>query len=214
MNGRIIAIEGADGSGKATQSKLLFNNLKKKRLQALMLAFPNYNSLTGKLVKKYLNNKFGDLEPALAAVLYAGNRLEFKNRINKALLQRKTVIINRYVGSNQIHQASRIHKVDRKKFINWIEDLEYKSFGLPKADLTIFLSVPTSFTKKLVIKRGNKADILEVDQKHQEAALTQGRSLAKLKGWKIIECVVRDKLLKPLEINKLVMKEVYARLRS
>jgi dTMP kinase len=210
----LIAIEGTDGSGKETQTRLLFKNLRTKRIPALMLEFPMYSSLTGKLVKQYLHGEFGDLDPRAAALLYAGNRLEYKDKIVQSLKQGKIVILNRYVGSNQIHQAVRVKTEDRKRFLNWIEGLEYKSFGLPKPDMTIFLAVPPKFSIHLIKKRGREVDILEADKIHQNRAYRQALDVAKDRKWTVINCLKNNRLLSITKISKLILTKINARLRN
>jgi dTMP kinase len=217
--GKLVVIDGTDGSGKATQAALLVKNLKRRRIPAVGLDFPQYQTLFGKLVARYLKNEFGRLDPHIAAVLYSANRLEFKEKIRQWLKDGKLVVLNRYVSSNQIHQAANIsNKKERRQFVKWIGTMEYDIMGLPKPDLILFLNMDPVTAHKLVAKKdakarkyaaGSKYDILEADLEHQRNAIKQ--SLAMLGSsykWKKIDCMDKEKLLTKHEISKKVWEAI------
>lgn len=204
--GKLIVIEGTDGSGKATQTKLLVANLRKHKVKAVGLDFPQYQTFFGKLVARYLKNEFGKIDPYLAAVLYADNRLEFRDKIIQWLKQGFTVVLNRYVSSNQIHQAAHIDsRSKRNQFVKWIGKMEYEIMGLPKPDLTLFLNVPPEISYQMIEKKdkkartyvqGSKRDLLESDFEHQKSALKQSLTLLKHDSkWTRIDCAKQNKLL-------------------
>lgn len=206
MKGKLIVIDGTDGSGKATQTKLLVARLKKNRIPAEGLDFPQYRTFFGKLVARYLKNEFGKINPYLAAVLYADNRLEFKDKILGWLREGKVVILNRYVSSNQIHQAANIDsKKERRQFVDWISEMEYKIMGLPKPDKIIYLNMPPEIAYQLVLKKdklsrqyinGDKQDMLESDLEHQRKATKQAMSLLDSHyDWAEIKCAENGQLL-------------------
>lgn len=206
MKGKLIVIDGTDGSGKATQTKLLVARLKKNRIPAEGLDFPQYRTFFGKLVARYLKNEFGKINPYLAAVLYADNRLEFKDKILGWLREGKVVILNRYVSSNQIHQAANIDsKKERRQFVDWISEMEYKIMGLPKPDKIIYLNMPPEIAYQLVLKKdklsrqyinGDKQDMLESDLEHQRKATKQAMSLLNSHyDWAEIKCAENGQLL-------------------
>lgn len=206
--GRLIVFEGADGSGKATQSELLFKYFKKQRIPAELISFPNYNSNWGKLVKRYLSGDFGDIgevDPHLASVLYAGDRLLAAGKIRRWLKAGKHVIGDRYADTNVAHQAAKIkNKKEREKFINWLEDFEYNQNKIPREDLVIFLSVPVTTSQKLM--RSRKKDIHERDPEYLEEVAKIFEELAKTKkNWRKIDCVQNNRLLTPLQVHEEVL---------
>lgn len=219
MKGKLIVIDGTDGSGKATQTQLLVERLKKAKVAAIGLDFPQYQTFFGKLVARYLKNEFGRLDPYLAAVLYADNRLEFKDRIIGWLNEGKTVVLNRYVSSNQIHQAAHIDsRTERRKFVKWISEMEYDIMGLPKPDMVVYLDVPAEIAYQLIEKKdakarkyiqGAKRDMLESDLEHQRKAVKQAKEL--LNGhyyWTNIECTENGELLTKKAISDKVWQPV------
>src|ERR1700688_465190 len=145
--GKLIAIEGIDGSGKRTQLDLLSSELDARGLATFRISFPRYDSFFGKLVGRYLNGEFGALDavdPHLSALLYAGDRLEAKPDIDAALSAGKIVLADRYIASNMAHQSARVSHELREGFFAWLRRLGYGVYGLPAGDLVIFLRVPAS----------------------------------------------------------------------
>src|ERR1700686_2580055 len=138
--GKLIALEGIDGSGKRTQLDLLALDLDARGLATLRVSFPRYESSFGKLVARYLNGEFGSMEkvdPHLSALLYAGDRLEAKAEIESALSAGKFVLADRYIGSNLAHQSERVPSEDRDEFLAWLKHVEYGLYGLPVEDLVV-----------------------------------------------------------------------------
>src|SRR5271169_6709206 len=138
--GKLIALEGIDGSGKRTQLDLLARALGAQGRATLQISFPRYESSFGKLVARYLNGEFGSLEtvdPHLSALLYAGDRLEAKPELESALAAGKIVLADRYVGSNLAHQSERVPPERRDEFLAWLRHLEYGLYGLPVEDLVV-----------------------------------------------------------------------------
>src|SRR5580693_8259282 len=133
-HGKLIAIEGIDGSGKRTQVALLEKGLAAKGHAVYSTGFPQYDSWFGKMVGQFLNGELGALEtvdPHFTALLYAGDRFEAKPNIEAALNDGKIVLIDRYIGSNLAHQTARVAPEKRDDFRRWIEHLEYNIYGLP-----------------------------------------------------------------------------------
>jgi dTMP kinase len=219
LKGKLIVIDGTDGSGKATQAELLVKRLRKNKIQAEDLDFPQYETLFGQLVARYLKNEFGRLNPYIASVLYAANRLEFKDKITGWLKSGKTVILNRYVSANQIHQAANIeNRFERERFVKWIGQMEYGIFGLPKPDLILFLHIDPVTAHKLVAQKdaksrkyaaGSKYDVLEADLDHQRKAIQQSLKLLNSEyEWRKIDCMNKTSLLTKEEISDKVWVEV------
>lgn len=175
MKGKLIVIEGTDGSGKGTQTKLLIDYLKKQKRKVFMADFPQYDKFFGKLVGRYLDGEFGDIKqvnPYLASLPYALDRASARDEINAKLKSGSIVISNRYAFSNMAHQSANLPPKERVKYIKWDEELEYNFNKLPREDLVIFLYVPSKFNQALVDKKNSrnytnkKRDILEANANH------------------------------------------------
>jgi dTMP kinase len=223
--GKLIALEGIDGSGKRTQLDLLASALEARGLPTLRISFPRYESFYGKLVGRYLNGEFGTLEavdPHLSALLYAGDRLEAKPEIDAALDAGKIVLADRYIGSNMAHQSARVPREKRKEFLAWLKRLEYGLYALPAEDLVIYLRVPLEEAHRLVgLKAARsytnmKHDIQEADIEHLEQTAIIYDRLATEANWVRIDCVnAASGLLRSTEdIHRSVLKAVETRILS
>ena len=159
--GRLIVIDGTDGVGKATQTKLLVARLKREGVPVATMDFPQYyNNFFGDFIAANLTGKYGDflkVDPYIASVMYAADRFESKPKIEKWLKEGKTVILDRYVSANQMHQGGKIkNAAKRKRFLNWLDTMEHKVFGLPRPDLIIYLHLPISIVLKWLKNKDRK----------------------------------------------------------
>ena len=213
--GRLIAIEGSDGSGKATQSRLLIRRLRGAGIMAEHLAFPRYaRSFFGRMAAQYLRGEFGpgeEVDPRLASVIYAADRWEAAPKIEGWLDQGKVVVCDRYVDSNKAHQAARLpEEANRAAFLRWVDRLEYEVLGIPRPDFTLFLQVTCDVSSRLISAkgeraylRGKKRDVHEADPRHLQRAgriykdLAAGRPRSR---GAMIECVEHGRLLSRMEI--------------
>lgn len=195
--GRLIAIEGIDGSGKRTQLDLLENQLVAGGNRVYSTGFPQYDSWFGKMVGQFLNGELGELEavdPHFTALLYAGDRFEAKPKIEAALNEGKIVLIDRYIGSNLAHQTARVIPEKRAEFRKWIEHLEYGIYDLPREDVILYLRVPPSEAQKLVAHKAArsytsaKRDLQEASLRHLQDAADMYDLLAQSAPWVTIEC--------------------------
>lgn len=156
--GKFIVIDGTDGSGKATQMKLLVKELRKKGYKVEVFDFPQYGKKSAGLVEEYLNGKYGsaqDVGPYRGSIFYACDRYAASFKIRKFLEEGKIVISNRYVTANMGHQGGKIkNPKERKRYFNWLYDLEYRIFEIPKPDLNIILHVDAAIAQKLVDNKG------------------------------------------------------------
>ena len=158
--GKFIIIDGTDGSGKATQTKLLVERLKNEKHQVEMIDFPQYGQKSAGLVEEYLNGKYGSAQevgPYRASIFYACDRYAASGQIKKWLTDGKIIICNRYVSSNMGHQAGKIADLkERDKFLEWLFELEYNLFGIPKPDVNILLFMPPEIGQELVDQKGHR----------------------------------------------------------
>jgi dTMP kinase len=223
--GRLIVIDGSDGSGKATQTALLLKRLKKEGHRARTLDFPRYETnLFGTLIGECLAGEHGDfagLDPQIASILYAADRFESKGIIEKWLRQGYVVILDRYVSSNQIHQGGKVADAkNRRNFLEWLDHMEFGVFGLPRPDAIIHLHVPTEMSQRLLLEKGatnkkpylrggSRKDTVETNGKYLEDSRESAlRLVRKLNDWHQVECSRRGTLLSREEIAERVFEVV------
>lgn len=197
LSGKLIAVEGIDGSGKRTQVKLLAKALAAKGHSVFPTGFPQYDSWFGKMVGQFLNGDFGALDsvdPHFTALLYAGDRFEAKPRLASALDESKVVLADRYIASNLAHQTARVPPNARSAFIAWIEHLEYGIYDLPREALVLYLRVPPRAAQELVTRKSSrtytkaKQDIQEANLRHLETASAIYDQLSRRPNWATIQC--------------------------
>lgn len=218
--GFFIALEGTDGSGKTTQFKLLVQALRRAGKRVEVVDFPQYGKPSAYFVEQYLNGAYGpsrSVTPYQASLFYALDRFAARDKLLSWLKQGKVVVVNRFTLSNAAHQGGKIPSAPaRRKYWQWLFDLEYGTLGLPKSNLTILLHMPAKTAQALVLnkarrkylKRGAKRDIHEADLGHLKAAEQQYLALAKIVKAKVVECVEYGKLLTPKEIHSKVWQIV------
>ena len=195
MKGKIIVIEGLDGSGKSTQIEYLKNKLSGQNVCQIKL--PDYDSDSSALVKMYLRGDFGkkpeDVNAYAASAFYAVDRYaNFKMKWKDNYDRGDIIISDRYTTSNAYHQATKISKEDRAEFFYWLEDFEYGLMGIPEPDAVIFLDMPIEISQKMMSKRyegdESKKDIHESNldylYKCRDAALDAAREM----GWFVVQC--------------------------
>ena len=213
--GKLIVIEGADGSGKSTQFALLKQRLTQENTAFKCLEFPRYSEPSSALIKLYLGGEFGDrpsdVNSYAASTFYAVDRYaSYKQDWGKWYEDGGLVLTGRYTTSNAVHQASKEQGEKQAKFLKWLYDFEYGLLGLPKPDLTIYLDVPTDFTERLMRRREQDthttADIHEKDRDYLMACRHTGRAAAAFYGWTVIQCV-RDGAMRSVED---IHEEIYA----
>jgi len=219
MPGKLIVIDGTDGSGKGTQTNLIVEKLRKEGYNVEIADFPRYGERSAVLAEDYLNGKFGsakDVGAHRASIFFAVDRYAASFQIKKWLDEGKIVISNRYVSASMGHQAGKIKdKEERDKFLTWLEDLEYNIFGIPKPDTHILLFMPPAVGQKLVDQKGHrdyvggqKKDIHEADIQHLIDAAEAFKYCANKYNWNVIECAPIGNLKSIEEIHNLVWEKV------
>ena len=217
--GKLVAIEGIDGSGKRTQVELLAKALAARGHSVHSTAFPQYDSWFGKMVGRFLNGELGPLEgvdPHFTALLYAGDRFEAKPRLEAALRAGKIVLADRYIGSNLAHQAARAPAAKRREFQAWIEHLEYGIYGLPRESLILYLRVPPVHAQVLVKQKAERSytaasqDLQEASLRHLEDAAEMYDALSQRAPWATIQSfdTARNAMRPPEEIAAEVLAAV------
>ncbi len=194
--GKIIVLEGLDGSGKSTQLELAYNHLIERGVNCRMVSFPNYEDLTGQLVERYLKGEIpcdGNSGAYSASSMYAIDRYvsyvtDWKNFYDGGGI----ILSGRYTTSNAIYQLTKVSAEERESFLNWLFDYEYNKLGLPKPDVVLFLDMPVEVSQKLLDKRYHgdtaKKDIHEKNVEYLEQCRKNALYAAERCNWNIIKC--------------------------
>lgn len=199
--GKLIIIEsGTDGSGKATQTEKLYNKLISNGKNVRKITFPNYESPACMPVKMYLSGEFGsnpdDVNAYVASTFYAIDRFaSFKRDWGEFYNNGGIILSDRYTTSNMVHQAVKMHdSVEREKYLNWLYELEFELYELPKPDCVVFLNLSPEISKKLIENRNNKftgqeqKDIHECNHEYLVSCYNNSIEIANKYNWKMIEC--------------------------
>ena len=217
--GKLIVIEGTDGSGKSTQFRLLTEAVTNGGYEFQKLVFPQYKEESSALIRMNLGGQFGaspsDVNAYAASAFYAVDRYaSYKKVWGEWYEQGGLVLSDRYTTSNAVHQASKEPEEKQGEFLRWLYEFEYDKLGLPRPDLTIYLDVPTEYTEKLMRSReaatGTQADIHEQDLTYLATCRKMGRSAAEYYGWTVIHCV-RDGEMRSIED---IHKEIYSHVKA
>src|SRR3989338_4273729 len=223
--GRLIVIDGTDGSGKTTQANLLMRHLQRDGCKVKFIHFPRYeDNFFGKFIAHCLSEKYYNwvnIHPKIASVVYAADSWESKKRIEKWMREGYIVVMDRYISSNQIHQGGKIANVKKRKaFIKWLDEMEYKVFQIPRPDLTIYLSLPIAMVLKLIRRRdykgaraylGSKKDVHEKDKNFLRNSIKSALWLAKTqKNWVKINCA-KDGVV---DIRENIHNEIYKKIKK
>lgn len=212
--GRFIVIDGPDGTGKKTQTDLLAQTLAVSGYDGVMFDFPQYGEVSAVLLEKYLAGGYGQLNPEAASIFYAIDRFDASFKLRELLNAGKVILSNRYVTSNAGHQGAKIPDYnDRIKFYRWLDNLEYGTYNIPKADLNIILHIPSDLAWDLIEHRSKKEDrkrdIHEQDADHLKRAEEVYLEIAELfPNTRLVECVENGRLLSPSEVHNKVWELV------
>ena len=195
--GKLIVIEGLDGSGKGTQAQLLFDRLVKEGRKVKKISFPVYSSDSSALVRMYLAGQFGsrpgDVNAYAASSFYAVDRFaSFKADWGKDYSDDYIIIADRYTTSNGVHQCSKLPEDEWNSFMDWLYDFEYKKMGIPSPDTVIYLDMSPRVSQKLLTSRysgdESKKDIHEKDKEYLDRSRQAARFCAEHDGWKTVKC--------------------------
>ena len=219
MSGKLIVFEGTDGSGKATQAKLLAQRLRDEGVPFQEIDFPRYGKPSAVMVEEYLRGAYGkkpgDVSAYAATLFYAMDRYaSYKEDWGNFYEAGGLVLANRYTTSNAVHQASKLPPTEREAYLSWLFDLEYKRLGLPEPTLVLYLDLPTELTEQMMRQRqeetGVSADIHERDETYLRNCRQNARQVARDCGWTVLNCA-RDGQIRTVED---IHGEVYRKVRK
>lgn len=220
--GKLIVIDGSDGSGKATQTKALVQRLEQEGFRVRSLDFPQYeHNLFGKLIADGQCGDFGDwtgLNPRLVSVFYAADRFETAPKLRRWLEDGYVVILDRYVSANQIHQGQKIKdSIERREFLSWLSKMEYDVFQIPKPDMVFFLKVPVAISLENLQKKNQerykegRKDQTETDISYLGNSIECAEWLATQDNdWIQIDCTEGDVMKKVEDIHE----EIYSKIKD
>ncbi|MCX6751521.1 MAG: deoxynucleoside kinase [Candidatus Nomurabacteria bacterium] len=222
--GKLIVIDGTDGSGKATQVALLAKRLKREGRTVKIVDFPEYyknffGAFIGHCLSEQYYNWLG-VHPKIASVMYAADRWESGDELRDWLKKGYIVIANRYVSANQIHQAGKIKSAKKRNdFMKWLDKMEYEVFKIPRPDITLYLDLPTKIVLQLLKKRESskmkreylkkKKDVHENDVNFLINSRKSALKLVKeIKNFIKIDCATDGEILSRETIHEEVYKKV------
>jgi dTMP kinase len=226
--GKLIVIDGIDGSGKSTQIDLLIKKMKRDGFKAKMIHFPHYENFFGGFIGHCLSEQYYNFlgtHPKIVSVLYAADRWESSEGIKKMLSDGTNVILDRYVSANQIHQGGKIKNAKkRESFMKWLDEMEYSVFKIPRPDITLYLDLPTKIVLELLKKRDSskikreylkkKKDVHEADMNFLINSRKSALKLSKeIPNFVKIECSKNGKILSREVIHEMIYEKVKKILR-
>ena len=217
MSGKLIVFEGTDGSGKATQARLLCQRLEREGIPYREIDFPRYGKPSAAMVQEYLDGnlgkKPGDVNAYAASLFFSMDRYaSYKQDWGDFYEAGGLIVADRYTTSNAVHQASKLPESERKAYLDWLFDLEYRLLGLPKPNLVIYLDMPTEITEQMMRRReqttGTHADIHEQDEAYLKNCRANAKEIVKACGWSVVDCAEDEKPRTPEDIHAQVYQLV------
>ena len=197
MKGKLIVFEGTDGSGKATQARMMTERLARENIAFQVIDFPRYGNPFAEPARLYLQGVLGDdpgdVNAYAASVLFAVDRYaSYKEEWGKDYEEGKLIVANRYTTSNAVHQASKLPDGEREAYLDWLFGLEYGKMGLPEPDLVIYLDLPNELSEQMMRRReaetGTSADIHERDDAYLRRCRENARKVVEHCRWQKIDC--------------------------
>ena len=208
MEGKLIVLEGTDGSGKSTQFSLLCRRMEAEGRPFHRIVFPQYQEPSSALVRMYLGGEFGsspsDVNPYAASTFYAvDSYAAWKKVWGRDYAAGKQILSDRYTTSNAVHQTGKLPESEWEDFLRWLFDFEYGKLGLPEPSLVLYLDMPTEQAVRLLRSREasthTKGDIHEVDTGYLSLCRKTALRAADCLGWVKIPCVDGAGALRSME---------------
>ena len=210
MSGKLIVLEGTDGAGKNTQTRLMAQRLEREGVSFRKVDFPRYGSPFAAPVERYLQGdlgkKPGDISAYAASTLYAVDRYaSYKEDWGRDYEAGTLILSNRYTTSNAVHQAPKLPEAERWAYLDWLFDLEYNRLALPEPDLVIYLDLPTEISAQMLRLRQEathtQADIHEQDGDYLRACRESAQEIVERLGWRRVDCSRDGAIRTPEDIH-------------
>ncbi len=217
--GKLIVLEGIDGSGKSAQYRRLCARMENDAIAYTHIVFPRYDKDSSALIRMYLGGEFGakpgDVNPYAASTFYAVDRFaSYRTDWGAKYEQGGLILSDRYTTSNAVHQGSKLPEAELPAFFDWLQDLEFQKMGLPKPDLVIYLDVDVELSlarmRRRQLKTNTSADIHEQDVEYLQRCLRTARRAAEHYGWHSVPCRKNGRERDVDEKNR----EIYAIIRD
>lgn len=217
--GKLIVLEGTDGSGKSTQMELLAARMEKENLDFQRLRFPQYDEPSSSLIRMYLGGEFGDkpsdVNAYAASTFYAVDRFaSYAAKWKQYYEQGGVLISDRYTTSNAVHQGGKMVEIEQEDFFRWLYDLEYGKMGLPKPDLVVLLDMPTELSRQLRRHReestNTTADIHEKNEAYLASCRRTAARAAAFYGWQTVSCAKDGRIRTVEDIHEEIFSYVRA----
>lgn len=208
MNGKMIVIEGLDGSGKSTQVELLKQRLIDNNIKLRQIKLPDYDNKSSTLVKMYLGGEFGsnptDVNIYSASLFYAVDRYaSFKNIWGDDYKNGTLILADRYTTSNAVHQTVKLPKNEWDKYLDWLFHTEYEMMEIPAPDAVIYLDMDVDISQRLMSKRYDgvetKKDVHEANVEYLKSCREAALYAADRFNWNVVKCFEGDEPL-PIDV--------------
>lgn len=219
--GKLIVLEGIDGSGKSAQYRRLCARMEKDGIDYTHIVFPRYDKPSSALIRMYLEGQFGqnpnDVNAYTASAFFAVDRYaSYREEWGRRYQEGGLILSDRYTTSNAVHQGSKLPDDELPEFFQWLADLEYVKMGLPRPDLVIYLDVNIELSLARMKRRQEKnhthADIHESDEAYLRRCLSVADRAADFYGWTRIpylkDGAERDVDEKNAEIYRLLLSHL------
>ena len=217
MKGKLIVFEGTDGSGKATQSRLLCERLTCEGVAYKNIDFPRYGKPSAAMVQEYLDGKLGrhpgDVNAYAASLMFSMDRYaSYKQDWGSYYEQGGLLIADRYTTSNAVHQTSKLPPEQQRPFVDWLFDFEYQKLGLPAPDRVLYLDLPTELSEQMMRRREEAththADIHEQDEAYLRSCRESAARVVDWCGWQRIRCDRDGRIRSIQDIHQEVLERV------
>lgn len=215
---KIVAFEGIDGTGKTVQLQRLYERLVASgRFRVKTLSFPMYDTFFGAECGRLLSGSGGvranEVDQRSMALWYALDRFEAFRDLDYS--DADILLINRYILSNAVYQSVRDRDLGNPDLLDFVIELEYNHFRIPRADAHIVLDMNPENAYENVGKKGfrdyvgDQPDIYEALPDIQKRARQKYMEYAKrMPEIHIIPCMEQNKLKSIDAIGELIDKEL------
>ena len=176
-----IVIEGIDGAGKATQTRMLRDRLANSGYDVSAIAFPRYGEWSSVFVERYLHGELGDpstIDPYIASAMYTLDRYAYRSTLERELRVRDFVVSDRYGTASFFHRGgdvlARSDRTSLHAYLDWLYDFEFVRAGLPLPDIVCLLAVDAETVRESILRRAAEEDrtidTMDTDIDHQMRA--------------------------------------------